>query len=135
MKCNKIRFHTCEGESFVLTEPHVCLFSSLMLLLQASWKARGDFEEVGTRNMSHSTHMIEITFLSCAAPTLLMCVNLYQRLHSYWEYQDSHLYIIGHYFDKYRYKPRLEPMAQASEIPSQAQAYFKPSSGLGFGRA
>ena len=46
----------------------------LMLLLWAGWKAQNDFEEVGTGNTSHSTHTIEVTLLSHAAPTLPMCV-------------------------------------------------------------
>ena len=130
MKCNKIRFHTCQGKSFVLTKPHVCLFSSFMLLLWAAWKAQGDFEEVGTSNTSHSTHTIEVTLLSHVALTLPMCVNLYQCLHSYWEYQDSHskhIYIIGQYFDKYRYKPGLEPTAQSAQgfKPRPAHHYLQ----------
>ena len=94
-----------------------------MLLLWAGRKARGDFEDVDTSDTSHSAHTIEVTLMSRAAPTLPMCVDLYQRSHSYWEYRDSlseHIYIIGQYFDKYRYKPGLEPTARASEIPSQA---------------
>ena len=92
-------------------------------MLRVGRKTQGDFEEVGTSNMSHSTHTIEVMLMSRAAPTLPMCVDLYQHLHSYWEYRDSlseHIYIIGQYFDKYRYKPGLEPTARASEIPSQA---------------
>ena len=103
MKCNKIRFHTCEGESFVLTKPHVCLFSSLMLLLWVGRKARGDFKEVGTSNMSHSTHTIEVMLLSRAVLTLPMCVSALAQL----------LGISGQYFNKYRYKP--EPIASLNQ--------------------
>ena len=70
MKCNKIRFHTCEGESFVLTNPHIRSFSSLMLLLRAGRKARGDFEEVGTSNTSHDRDHVAVT---CCADSADVC--------------------------------------------------------------
>ena len=69
-----------------------------------------------------TVHTIEVTLLSRAAPA-----DLYQRTHSYWEYRDSHSYIIGQYFDKYRYKPGLEPTAQSAQgfKPRPAHHYLQ----------
>jgi len=51
------------------------------------------------------------------------------------ERPSEHVAKIGNGHSQYDCKPGLGPAAWASDIPSQARAYYKPKSGPGFGWA
>ena len=81
----------------------VCLFSSLMVLLQAGWKAWGDFEEVGTRNMYDQGHIA----VTCCADSadVSICISAPTAIGNIGTAILNTYILLGQYFDKYRYKP------------------------------